>query len=158
MNEIGNFTQGHGPQIDPLTHAGILICWESVFGDLAIEAANAGAKFFAVATDDAWFGTSDGPAQHAQATTLRAVETGRWIVRAASTGISGIIAPDGSWRERSGLATQATIVGDIGAPVDTPYTHIGPQAIGLASLAFVVLVLDAVASTRRSAAARSCAR
>lgn len=141
VNEIGNFTQGHGPQIDPLTHAGILICWESVFGDLAIEAANAGAQFFAVATDDAWFGTSDGPAQHAQATTLRAVETGRWIVRAASTGISGIIAPDGSWRERSGLATQATIVGDIGAPVDTLYTHIGPQAIGLASLAFVLLAL-----------------
>jgi apolipoprotein N-acyltransferase len=141
VNEIGNFTQGHGPQIDPLTHAGVLICWESVFGDIAIEAARAGATFFAVATDDAWFGTSDGPAQHAQATTLRAVETGRWIVRAASTGISGIIAPDGTWRARSDLATQATIVGDIGAPVDTLYTHIGPQPLGLAALAFVILAL-----------------
>jgi apolipoprotein N-acyltransferase len=141
VNEIGNFTQGHGPQIDPLTHAGVLICWESVFGDIAIEAARAGATFFAVTTDDAWFGTSDGPAQHAQATTLRAVETGRWIVRAASTGISGIIAPDGTWRVRTGLATQATIVGNIGSPVDTLYTHIGPQPIGLAALAFVILAL-----------------
>jgi len=141
VNEIGNFTQGHGPQIDPLTHAGVLICWESVFGDIAIEAVRAGATFLAVSTDDAWFGTSDGPAQHAQATTLRAVETGRWIVRAASTGISGIVAPDGTWRERSELATQATIVGDIGAPVDTLYAHIGPQAIGLAALAFVILGL-----------------
>jgi apolipoprotein N-acyltransferase len=139
--EIGNFTQGHGPQIDPLTHAGVLICWESVFGDIAIEAVRAGAAFFAIATDDAWFGTSDGPAQHAQATTLRAVETGRWIVRAAATGISGIVAPDGSWRARSALATQTTVVGDIGAPVDTLYTHIGPQPIGLAALAFVILAL-----------------
>jgi apolipoprotein N-acyltransferase len=141
VNEIGNFSQGHGPQIDPLTHAGVLICWESVFGDIAIEMARAGAEFFAVSTDDAWFGTSDGPAQHAQATTLRAVETGRWIVRAAATGISGIAAPDGTWRARSELATQASIVGDIGAPVDTPYLHVGPQPIGLALLAFVLLAL-----------------
>ena len=141
VNEIGNFTQGHGAQIDPLTHGGVLICWESVFGDIAIEEVRAGARFFAVATDDAWFGTSDGPAQHAQATTLRAVETGRWIVRAAATGISGIVAPDGTWRARTELATQATVVGDIGAPVDTLYTHIGPQPIGLAALAFVALAL-----------------
>jgi apolipoprotein N-acyltransferase len=141
VNEIGNFTQGHGPQIDPLTHAGVLICWESVFGDIAIEAVRAGAQFLTVSTDDAWFGTSDGPAQHAQASTLRAVETGRWIVRAAATGISGIVAPDGTWRERSDLATQATIVGDIGAPVDTPYLHLGPQPLGLAALAFVILAL-----------------
>lgn len=143
VNEIGHFTQGHGPQIDPLTHAGILICWESVFGDIAIEAVHAGAAFFAVATDDAWFGTSDGPAQHAQATTLRAVETGRWIVRAASTGISGIIAPDGTWRARSELAVQTSIVGDIGPPVATFYANLGPQTIGLAALAFVVLALVA---------------
>jgi apolipoprotein N-acyltransferase len=141
INEIGDFTQGHGPQIDPLTHAGVLICWESVFGDIAIETVRAGAPFLIVATDDAWFGTSDGPFQHAQATTLRAVETGRWIVRAASTGISGIVAPDGSWRARSELATQDTIVGDIGAPVDVPYLHVGPQPIGLAALAFVLLAL-----------------
>ncbi len=141
VNEIGSFTQGHGPQIDPLTHAGMLICWESVFGDIAIEEARAGAAFFAVATDDAWFGTSDGPAQHAQATTLRAVETGRWIVRAAATGISGIVGPDGDWRARSALETQTTIVGNIGAPVGTPYVHLGPQPVGLAALAFIVLAL-----------------
>jgi apolipoprotein N-acyltransferase len=140
-NEIGAFSQGHGPQIDPLTHAGTLICWESVFGDIAVEEARAGAQFFAVATDDAWFGTSDGPAQHAQATTLRAVETGRWIVRAASTGISGIVGPDGVWRARSALETQTAIVGDIGPPLDTVYLHVGPYAIGLAALAFVVLAL-----------------
>jgi apolipoprotein N-acyltransferase len=141
VNEIGNFTHGHGAQVDPLTHVGVLICWESVFGDIAIETARAGAQYFSVSTDDAWFGTTDGPAQHAQATTLRAVETGRWIVRAAATGISGIVAPDGTWRARTNLNTQATIVGNLGAPVDTPYLHIGPQPIGIALSAFVVLAL-----------------
>jgi apolipoprotein N-acyltransferase len=105
-------------------------------------------RFFAVATDDAWFGSSDGPYQHAQATTLRAVETGRWIVRAASTGISGIVAPDGTWRARSGLQTQETIAGTLGAPVTTFYTHVGPQPIGLAMLVFA---LAAIAPWRRRA-------
>jgi len=141
VNEIGAFTSGHGPEIDPLTGAGTLICWESIFGDLAIEQARAGAKFFVVATDDAWFGTSEGPDQHAQATTLRAVETGRWIVRAAATGISGIVGPDGAWRARTALETQTTVEGAIGPAVDAPYTRVGPQPIGIAALLFVILAL-----------------
>jgi apolipoprotein N-acyltransferase len=119
----------------------VLICWESMFGDVALDAVHAGAQFLTVSTDDAWFGTSDGPAQHAQATTLRAVETGRWIVRAASTGISGIVGPDGNWTARTLLETQASIVGYIGAPVSTPYAAIGPYPIGLGLLLFVILAL-----------------
>ncbi len=141
VNEIGAFSQGHGPEIDPLTGAGTLICWESIFGDLAVEQVRAGARFFVVSTDDAWFGTSEGPDQHAQATTLRAVETGRWIVRAAATGISGIVAPDGTWRARTALETQTVVDGAIGPPVDAPYVRIGPQPIGLAMLLFVAVAL-----------------
>jgi apolipoprotein N-acyltransferase len=148
VDEIGDFTSGHGTQLDPLTYGGMLICWESVFGDVALDQVRAGARFFAVSTDDAWFGSSDGPYQHAQATTLRAVETGRWIVRAASTGISGIVAPDGTWRARSGLQTQETIVGALGAPVTTFYTQVGPQPIGIAMLVFA---LAAIAPWRRRA-------
>ncbi len=141
VDEIGHFTSGRGAQIDPLSRAGTLICWESVFGDIALDQVHAGARFFAVSTDDAWFGASDGPAQHAQATTLRAVETGRWIVRAASTGISGIVAPDGEWRSRSPLQTQATIAGKLGDPVPTFYSRIGPQPIGIALCIFALAAL-----------------
>jgi apolipoprotein N-acyltransferase len=140
-DEINDLVSGRGPQIDPTSGAGTLICWESVFGDLAAEQVRAGARFFAVATDDAWFGTTDGPYQHAEATTLRAVETGRWIVRAAATGISGIVAPDGDWRSRSGLETQETIVGEVGDPVAAPYSRYGPHPIGLGLAAFVALAL-----------------
>jgi len=138
VDEIGDFTPGHGAQLDPLSLAGTLICWESVFGDLAVDQTRAGARFFVVSTDDAWFGSSDGPYQHAQATTLRAVETGRWIVRAAATGISGIVAPDGTWRARSGLETQEIVIGTIGDPVPTFYDRIGPQPIGIVLLVFAL--------------------
>jgi apolipoprotein N-acyltransferase len=141
VNEIGDLTSGHGAQLDPRTGGGTLICWESVFGDVALDQVHAGARYFVVATDDAWFGASDGPYQHAQATTLRAVETGRWIVRAASTGISGIIGPDGVWRERSGLETQETIIGELGEPVATFYAAIGPQPIGIACLIVALLLV-----------------
>ena len=141
VDAIGHFTSGRGVQLDRELQTGTLICWESAFGDVALDEARAGARFFAVTTDDAWFGTSDGPYQHAQATTLRAVETGRWIVRAAATGISGIVGPDGVWRARSGLQTQATIAGAIGDPLPTFYERIGPQPIGIALFFFALAAL-----------------
>jgi apolipoprotein N-acyltransferase len=120
-----------------------------VFGDISTQLVRAGARFLAVATDDAWFGRTDGPYQHAQATTLRAVETGRWIVRAAATGFSGIVAPDGTWTARSGLETQETIVGVIGAPTATVYSRIGPAPLGFTLL--VLLGLLFVPRPRRGA-------
>jgi len=108
-----------------------LICWESAFGDVAQSDAAGGAQFYAVATDDAWFGTSDGPYAHAQLTTVRAVETGRWIVRAAATGISGIVGPDGRWRERTALETQTSVVGTVGPPQPGLYARLGPLPVAV---------------------------
>ncbi|MDQ6944358.1 MAG: apolipoprotein N-acyltransferase, partial [Candidatus Eremiobacteraeota bacterium] len=99
-NQIGGFKPGHNVQE---TYAGAtpLICWESVFGDIAHDRLRDGPSLFLIATDDAWFGTTEGPYEHAQGATLRAVETGRWVLRAAATGISGIVAPDGTWTQRT---------------------------------------------------------
>jgi len=109
-----------------------LTCWESDFGDLAIDQAQHGAKFLAIPTDDAWFGESAGPYQQAQLASLRAIETGRWVLRAASTGVSGIIAPNGRYSQASLLNTQAVITGDIGGPQPGPYVTIGPLPVGIA--------------------------
>jgi apolipoprotein N-acyltransferase len=141
---VSNF--GAGTQPAPvLTHWRIapLICWEAGFTDLAAAQAAAGADFFAVATDDAWFGDSDGPYAQAQLAQLRAIETGRWIVRAAATGISGIIAPDGSWRERTSLDTATVVTGSIGAAQPTFYARLGPWPVGaaIALVAFAAAVL-----------------
>jgi apolipoprotein N-acyltransferase len=133
------FTAG-GMQTAPL------VCWESGFAGLAQTQIRAGAQLLVISTDDAWFGRTGGPYQHAQLAQLRAVETGRWVVRAASTGISGIIAPDGRYITRSGIDTEAVIAGAVGLPQPTVFSRIGPHAIALAML--VVLVALVLPVTR----------
>ncbi len=80
-----------------------LICWESAFADLAYAQLQHKAQILVVSTDDAWFGKTSGPYMHAQIAQFRAIESGAYVVRAAATGISGIIAPDGRWQARSRL-------------------------------------------------------
>ncbi len=86
-----------------------LICWESAFADLAYAQVRDGAQLLVVSTDDAWFGETSGPYMHAQIAQLRAIESGAYVVRAAATGVSGIIAPDGTWQERAGLARRTIV-------------------------------------------------
>ncbi len=135
-NLISDFSRGTDRGIiDPNGLAfSPLICWESMFGGLAVDQAQHGSQLLTVATDDAWFGESAGPYQHAQIASLRAIETGRWVLRAASTGVSGIIAPDGRYTQASELDTQTVVVGTVGVPQPGPYANIGPQPIGFALL------------------------
>lgn len=70
---------------------GVLICFEDVIPSLARDLAGRGAKFICVLTNDAWFGKTSAAHQHFQASIFRAVENGVPVVRAANTGISGMI-------------------------------------------------------------------
>jgi apolipoprotein N-acyltransferase len=128
---------------------GPVVCWESAFTDLVGGDARDGATALIVATDDAWFGTTAGPYQHAQIAQMRALETGRWIVRAASTGISGIIAPNGRFTQASILNEQAVVSGTIGAPVDTLYDAIGGNGVA-AFLALLYLLVLGLGRWRRT--------
>jgi apolipoprotein N-acyltransferase len=109
-----------------------LICWESAFADLAYAQVQRNAQILVVSTDDAWFGTTSGPYMHAQIAQLRAVESGAYVVRAAATGISGIIAPDGRWLARSALEEQTVVTGRVGRRVPTLFARIGPTRVALA--------------------------
>ncbi|MEO6914087.1 MAG: apolipoprotein N-acyltransferase [Candidatus Baltobacteraceae bacterium] len=118
-----------------------LICWESAFADLAHAQLRQGAKLLIISTDDAWFGDSAGPLQHAQIAQMRAIESGTWVVRAASTGISGIIAPDGRYTERSEMDTQAVVLGRVGQPPGSLFARIGPTPIAVAGIVLYMIVL-----------------
>jgi len=135
---IGRFSPGHNARE---TYDGVtpLICWESFFGDIAHARLREDPRLFLIATDDAWFGTTEGPYEHAQAASLRAVETGRWVLRAAATGISGIVAPDGTWTQRTVLNVATVVAGDVGAPAPGPYARLGPGPVAIAMALFVVL-------------------
>lgn len=70
--------------------AGISICYEDAFGDEAVDALP-GADFLINASNDAWFGDSIAPHQHLQMARMRALETGRYMLRSTSTGITAVI-------------------------------------------------------------------
>ncbi|MEG2071290.1 MAG: apolipoprotein N-acyltransferase, partial [Bacteroidales bacterium] len=70
---------------------GAPICYESVYGELFAGFVKDGAQLMTVITNDAWWGNTPGYKQHFLFSKLRAIETRRTILRAANTGISGVI-------------------------------------------------------------------
>jgi apolipoprotein N-acyltransferase len=119
-----------------------LICWESAFADLAHAQVRRGAQLLVVSTDDAWFGETSGPYMHAQIAQLRAIESGAYVIRAAATGISGIIAPDGRWLARSQLGKQTIVTGAVGPRVPTLFSRIGPTPVAaLFAIGYAALLL-----------------
>jgi apolipoprotein N-acyltransferase len=83
-----------GPANGPF-RLGVLICYDDVFPIQARMRVREGAEVLTVLTSDQTFGTTAGPVQHADLAVLRAVETRRWVARAAATGVSEFIAPTG---------------------------------------------------------------
>lgn len=139
----GGFSSGTTDAVFP-SETGLLvapvICWESAFADRVHAQIVRGAQLLVVSTDDAWFGRTSGPYQHAQISQLRAVENGVWVVRAAATGVTGIIAPDGHWTQRLPMDVQTSAIGDVGPPVGSLFAHIGPTPV-IAVLALLYLAL-----------------
>jgi apolipoprotein N-acyltransferase len=137
-------SEGHVDGVYPTAALPVapLICWESAFADLANAQMRNGAQLLVVSTDDAWFGTTSGPYMHAQISQLRAIETGAYVVRAAATGISGVIAPDGRWIAQTKIDTQAVSIANVGLPVPVLFARIGPTpVVTLLAGLYVALVL-----------------
>jgi len=96
---------------------GVLICWESLFPDLARAFVNRGAQFLVNMSNEAWFGETAAPYQFLSMNVFRAVENRVAIARAVNTGISCFISPFGEVTGRvrrgnkdifiEGYATQA---------------------------------------------------
>ena len=80
-----------------------LICWETVFSQEAYEAVDAGAEVLVLQTYDGWFGVSAAPYYLTAQAAIRAVESGRWVVRSATTGISGFFDWKGNFHGLLGL-------------------------------------------------------
>lgn len=89
------------------------ICYEIIFPDLVRRFIVKGATFLVTITNDGWYGTSSAPYQHFQIALFRAVENRRYLLRAATTGISGIIDPYGRIIQRSNLMTVDCLVASI---------------------------------------------
>jgi len=95
------------------TDVGALVCYEQLFADLSRAQVNAGAGWFAVITNDAWFARTPFQRYQANAVRLRAIETRRDVVRAANTGISAFSDAKGRLFDATGLYEEAVIVREI---------------------------------------------
>ncbi|MGZ3549376.1 MAG: apolipoprotein N-acyltransferase [Vulcanimicrobiaceae bacterium] len=149
---IGPWSPGHDDTVfhGPLNFAP-LICWESAFADLTHRQVQRGAQLLTVSTDDAWFGETSGPYQHAQIAQLRAIENGMWVLRAASTGISGIVSPDGRYIKRSDLDRQAVVLGNVGLPTGSVFARIGPTPVVVTLLlVYAAILVGSIARRQQS--------
>ncbi len=112
----GDFSEGAGPH--PLSlnsvKAGVLICYEAIFPDIARREVKNGADFLVNITNDAWFGNTSAPYQHFQMSVMRAVENRVYLVRSANTGISAVIDPAGRVMKKTALFERTVFTETIG--------------------------------------------
>jgi apolipoprotein N-acyltransferase len=102
------------------------ICYEATFPGFFRPAVRRGADLLLNLTNDVWFGDSSAPYQHLQAAAMRAVESRRWLVRAANSGVSAIIDPSGRIVSQVPLQTQGALRGTVVLlRSDTLYTRGG---------------------------------
>ncbi len=85
------------------------ICYESIYGEYMSKFIANGANLIAVITNDGWWGNTPGHKHHMLYAKLRAIETGKWVLRSANTGISCFIDPAGNVFQPQPWWTEAAI-------------------------------------------------
>jgi apolipoprotein N-acyltransferase len=138
--DFSAFTPGTDPVMLPVgSHlASTAICYEVIYPDLIRRFVRNGSELLTTITNDAWYGRSSAAYQHWDQASMRAIEEGRYLARAANTGVSGFVDPYGRVIARTALFEPAVVVRDIRFLQDrTIYSRIGDLAAWL-SLAAVI--------------------
>jgi len=146
---LGNFSAGAVDQ--PLLkvaghHFVTSICYEDAFGEQSIRHIEQ-ASFLVNVTNDGWFDGSIEPYQHMQIARMRALESGRYLLRATNTGVTGVVSEKGQIINQAPLRQRYSITSDI-KPMSglTPYARIGDKPI----IIFVIFILVWVAVKKYS--------
>jgi len=112
---MSSFTAG-APDQAPIQAAGmrlgVAICYEIIYADLVAQRAR-NADVLLTVSNDTWFGDSIGPIQHLQMAQLRALENGRYLLRATSNGVTAIIDAQGHITQRAPRFETASISGEV---------------------------------------------
>ncbi len=120
FEKLGGSSSGWGWQQNPgvfYSQNGVgvapVICYESIWGGWVAQSVKNGAQFIAIITNDGWWGNTSGKDQHLMYAKLRAIETRRWVVRSANTGISAFINQKGDVVKQSNWWTSTAIKEDV---------------------------------------------
>jgi apolipoprotein N-acyltransferase len=110
-DKAGQFVPGTEPVVFEMANArvGIATCYEVAFDGVVRESV-AGSNILAVPTNNATFGRTEMTYQQLAMDRVRAVEHGRTVAVAATSGVSAFVLPDGSVTQRTGLFTDAALV------------------------------------------------
>ncbi|HWF84650.1 MAG TPA: apolipoprotein N-acyltransferase, partial [Vicinamibacterales bacterium] len=143
VEAVSDFSAGDDAVLLPVNGHPIstAICYEIVYPGLVRRFVQGGSELLTTITNDAWFGRTSAPYQHFEQASMRAIEEGRYLVRAANTGISGIVDPYGRVLAVTGIFQPAVTVGDIRfLRTLTVYARIG-DVFAYASAVLTLLLL-----------------
>ncbi|MBF6593284.1 MAG: apolipoprotein N-acyltransferase [Thermaceae bacterium] len=131
--DLQSRAQGSGYR--PLGQYGAYICYESVFPSVSRNLVLNGAEVLELGSNDAWYGPSFGGLQHFQMGRIRAVETGRWLLRAGNDGVTAIVDPYGRVTARIPQHQAGFLAGSFSfLQGQTLYVRLGDWAVLLAGL------------------------
>ena len=118
---------------------GVTICYEAAFARDGIVALP-DAHFLVILSNDSWFGNSAASYQFLDTARIRALESGRYIVRATNTGVSAVIGPDGRVHKSSGLFKREVLDAQIAAYTgQTPFARWGNATVLGFSISLLVM-------------------
>ncbi len=121
---------------------GSLICFDSIYETNARDSVKNGAQLLAVSTNDSWFRDSRGVWMHHAQSQLRAIETGRYVVRSAVTGVSSVISPTGEVLSSLDALETGYVLDEVClSDTTTPYAVIGDAFVYLCIAVSAVAVL-----------------
>jgi apolipoprotein N-acyltransferase len=120
---------------------GLTICYEDAFGSQQLKVLRDATLLINV-TNNAWYGDSTAPHQHLQIARMRALEAGRFLVRAANDGITAAIGPHGEIVARLPQFQEAVLRAEVQPKIGlTPYARLGNYPVVVAGCALLGLAV-----------------
>ena len=121
---------------------GAFVCYDSIFPSLPRSLVSRGAQVLVEPTNDGWFGGGAGNFQHFAMDRMRAIETGRYLLRVANTGITASIDPSGRVLEQLPLNVERALLARYALlSTITPYVLLGDWALWLAGAICIAAML-----------------
>ena len=157
LNELtiigDDLAAGEGAQLIETEYGkiGLIICFDSIYEALSRESAASGAQVLFVSTNDSWFGDSSAVYEHNSHSILRAVENGKYVVRAANTGISSVITPTGEVVSTLDPMVKGYLSEEIVMiPSSTLYSNTGDVIVYISFAAIAISIAVSIVFKRRN--------
>lgn len=150
--QIGEFFpgDGHAPINTEMGKVGVLICYEGIFPYITREMTRKGAELLVNITNDAWYDRTSAPYQHLAFYVFRAIESDRFVLRAANTGISAIIDPQGKAQKKTPIFEYRVLTGGFSfKDTKTFYVRYGEWFVSFSLLFLAAIIVVRLMAARK---------